>query len=166
MSFITQKNKCRELRFRLSDMVGGYLNADADWIQQHIKHCCRCRARLAGFNRVEIALSLLKTEPHKVDLLGRANNQAIRILKHSLRDAPRAQSLKHKQPEPKWYQRCARYTHSIGNAAACLAILLLMRMGIFSSMNKFQDEGQKVLKQYYKHQLPDDSSLVDDLFRA
>jgi hypothetical protein len=54
----------------------------------------------------------------------------------------------------------------VGNAAACLAVLLIMRMGIFSSMDKFQTEGQKALKQYYKHQLPEDLSIVDELFET
>ncbi len=166
MLFFNKNNKCGQIRLSLAAAVNSHLGISVDWIQNHVAQCPRCQRRLIGFNRVEIGFNFLKSQPHRLDLLRRANNQAINILKHGLRETPRAKALKQTQPEPKWYQRCARYTHSVGNAAACLAVLLIMRMGIFSSMDKFQTEGQKALKQYYKHQLPEDLSIVDELFET
>lgn len=65
-------------------------------------------------------------------------------------------------PEPKLLERCSKYKSSIVNVAACIAILFLIKTGVFSSMDKFQlvlrserllrrvvTEGQKVIKQYY-----------------
>ncbi len=94
----------------------------------------------------------------------RANAQAIGVLKHSLRKAPKAQKLKAMVPEPKLFERCGKYKRSLANAAACIAILLLMKVGVFSSMDKFQSEGQKVVKQYYASHVGDD--LTNEIFSA
>ena len=94
----------------------------------------------------------------------RANAQAIGVLKHSLREAPKARKLKVMQPEPKLLERWSKYKHSAANAAACIAILFLMKTGVFSSMDKFQTEGQKAIRQYYAAQVGQD--LADELFSA
>jgi anti-sigma factor RsiW len=153
------KNPCRALRYRLAEAVRSRLFEETDWISRHIAHCPRCCRRLAGFSRVQLAFMLLKSQPHGLGLLREANHRALGMLKHSLREAPKADTLRQAQPEPKWHQRCVRYTRSIGNAAACLAILMLMKAGIFSSMEKFQDEGQKAVQQYYRHHLGKDSPV-------
>ncbi|HUS73726.1 MAG TPA: hypothetical protein VMY06_11740 [Sedimentisphaerales bacterium] len=94
----------------------------------------------------------------------RANAQAIGVLKHSLRRAPKAQKLRVMLPEPKLFERCSKYMHSAANVAACIAILLLMKIGIFSSMDTFQTKGQKVIEQYYASQVGED--LADEVFSA
>ena len=48
------------------------------------------------------------------------------------------------------------------NVAACMAILLLMKIGVFSFMNMFQTQGQKVIKKYYANLIGDD--LADNVF--
>jgi hypothetical protein len=65
-------------------------------------------------------------------------------------------------PEPKLLERCGKYSHSAANVAACIAILLLMKIGVFSSMDMFQTQGQKVIKQYYASRVGDD--LADEIF--
>jgi len=106
----------------------------------------------------------MKSQPHNLDLLMRANAQAIGVLKHSLREAPKAKTLKNIQPEPKLLERCSMYKSSAANVAACIAILFLMKIGVFSFMDKFQTEGQKVVKQYYVNQVGED--LANDIFTA
>jgi hypothetical protein len=106
----------------------------------------------------------MKASPHSLDLLMRANGQAIRTLKHSLRDEPKAQQLKTTLPEPKLVERCGPYGHSIGNLAACVTILLLMKIGVFSSMDTFQTQGQEVIRQYYAKQVGQD--LAEEVFPA
>jgi hypothetical protein len=92
----------------------------------------------------------------------RANTQAIAVLRHSLRREPKAQKLERKFPEPKMLERCSRYGHTAANLAACIVILLLMKIGVFSSMNNLQTQGQKVIKQYYVKQVGAD--LADEIF--
>jgi len=40
--------------------------------------------------------------------------------------------------------------------------MLLMKFGVFSSMDTFQTQGQKVIKQYYTSRIGDD--LADEIF--
>jgi len=135
---------------------------EASWLHNHIMCCPRCQHRLVSCGKVDIALSFIKSQPHGLDLLMRANTQAIAVLKHSLRCEPKAQKLERKLPEPKLLERCSHYGHSVVNLAACIVILLLMKTGVFSSMNNLQTQGQKVIKQYYVKQVGAD--LADEIF--
>jgi hypothetical protein len=91
-----------------------------------------------------------------------ANAQTIGVLKHSLRVAKKAGTLKKIRPEPKFLEKYSRYTSSALNVAACMTILLLMKIGAFSSMNMFEGQGQKVIKTYYANRIGDD--LADEIF--
>ena len=54
-----------------------------------------------------------------------------------------------------------RYGHSLMNLAACLVILLLMKVGVFSSMDQFQNQGHRVMTRYYARHVGDD--LADEV---
>ena len=155
-------NKCRRIRSWLRTAISRRLGPDADWLQVHIANCPRCQRRLVRYGKVNLAMSVLKSQPHKLDLLMRANAQAVGVLKHSLRHVPKAQKLKTALPEPKLLERWSKYAHSTANAAACIAILLLMKAGVFSSVDQFQIRGQKVIKQYYASQVGED--LANEIF--
>ena len=157
-------NKCRQIRGWLHKAIISRCHPGADWVQNHIANCPRCNRRLVNVGKVNLALSAMKTQPHKLDLLMRANTQAIGVLKHSLRRAPKARKLRAMLPEPKLFEKCGKYTHSAANVAACITILLLMKIGIFSSMDKFQTQGQKAVEQYYASQVGED--LADEIFSA
>lgn len=154
--------KCRQIRSWLHKAISSRLGLDADWVQKHIANCSRCQRRIVSAGRVNLALSVMKSQPHKLDLLMRANAQAIGVLKHSLQRAPKACKLKTMLPKPKLLERWGKYAHPAANAAACIAILLLMKIGVFSSMDKFQTEGQKVVKQYYASHAGQE--MADEIF--
>lgn len=156
--------KCRRIRTWLREVLNSSFGLDAQWIRSHIANCPRCHQRLASLGRVNLALSLLKSQPHAVDLLMRANAQAIGVLKHSLRDAPQAAELRKKLPEPKLLEKYSKYKGSAANVAACIIILLLMKIGVFSSMDSFQTRGQEVFKQYYAKHVGQD--LADEIFTS
>ena len=162
MKNIKADNKCRRIRAWLYKAISSRIGPEADWVQNHIANCPRCQRRLASAGRVNLALSVIKSQPHNLDLLMRANAQAIGVLKHTLRNKPRAQELKAKLPEPKSIERCGKYGHSVANVAACAAILLLMKTGVFSSLDRFQTRGQSVMKQYYASRVGED--MADDIF--
>lgn len=164
MASIKADNKCRRIRTWLYAAMRRRLGGETGWVHDHIVNCPRCRRRLASWGKVNLALSFMKASPHSLDLLMRANTQAIRTLKHSLRDEPKAQKLKAILPEPKLMERCGRYGQSLGNLAACITILLLMKIGVFSSMGTFQTEGQEVMRQYYAKQVGKD--LAEEVFPA
>ena len=155
-------NKCKQIRAWLHKTIGRQFSIDAGWIQNHIANCPRCRHRLSAVGKVGLALSIIKSQPHKLDLLMRANTQAIGVLRHSLRQAPKALKLKVCLPEPNLLERWGKYGHTVANVAACIAILLLMKIGVFSSMDTFQTEGKKIIKQYYASHIGKD--LTDEIF--
>jgi anti-sigma factor RsiW len=157
-------NKCRRIRTWLNKALNSRFGLDASWVQNHIASCPRCQRRLAAIGKVNLALSAMKAQPHRTDLLMRANIQAIGVLKHSLRQAPKAHKLKVMLPEPKLLERWQKYAHPAANLAACIAILFLMKVGIFSSMDKFQAEGQKAVKQYYANHAGQD--MANEIFSA
>ena len=154
--------KCKRIRDWLYEAVNSRIGIEAAWVQDHITSCPRCQRRLASAGKVNLAISIIKSQPHKLDLLMRANTQAIGVLKHSLRNAPKAQKLKTMLPNPKLLEKCGKYKNSLANAAACIAILLLMKAGIFSSMDKLQSQSQRVVKQYYVTHAGQD--LADEIF--
>lgn len=158
----TSPNRCKQIRSWLLKAITSRFGPDADWIQNHIVNCPRCQRRLAAVGKVNLALSAIKSQPHKLDLLTRANTQAIGVLKHSLRQAPKAHKLRAMLPEPKLLERASQYKHPVANIAACITILLLMKIGIFSSMEKFQTQGQKAIRQYYVSQVGED--LANEVF--
>ncbi|MHC4740135.1 MAG: hypothetical protein ACYS9Y_14595 [Planctomycetota bacterium] len=158
------KNNCTTIRAWLFKLINSRIGLNADWVRNHIADCPRCRKRLALVGKVELALSVIKSQPHSLDLLMRANAQAIGVLKHSLRNAPKAQKLKAILPEPKLLETCGKYKHSLANAVACLALLFLMKIGIFSSMEKFQNQGSRTVKNYYATHVGQE--MADDIFSA
>lgn len=156
------RNNCKRIRAWLYETLSRCLSSEAGWLNEHISHCPRCQKRLISCGKVHLALSFIKSQPHEIDLLMRANTQAIAVLKHSLRNEPKAHKLEKKLPEPKMFERCSKYGNSAANFAACIVILLLMKIGVFSSMDQFHTQGQKVIKQYYARQVGKD--LADEIF--
>ena len=162
MARMIARNSCRRIRDWLYSVASRHLDPGAEWLQNHISNCPRCRKRFAAYCKVNLALSLLKSQPHRFDLLMCDNLQAIGVLKHSLREAPKADKLRVAKPEPKLVEKCGRYGHSTANLAACVAVIFLMKIGVFSSMDKFQSRGQSLMKQYYSNHAGED--LANEVF--
>jgi hypothetical protein len=109
-------------------------------------------------------MSLLKTQPHQLDLLMRANTKAIGMLKHSLQNAPKSAKLRVMRPEPNFAERYAKYVRPTANAAACLTLLVLAKIGIFESMDRFEQESKKTIHQYYAKNLGNE--MADEIFKS
>jgi anti-sigma factor RsiW len=136
----------------------------APWAQRHIANCPRCQRRLAALGKVDIALSVIKSQPHRLDLLMRANDAAIHMLSRRLRETAEADRLKQAQPEPSLAERLAGPQNALVNLAACLAVLALARTGIFTSLDKAHTRGRAAMKQYYTNHAGED--LADEIFRT
>ncbi len=162
MIVINKNNKCKRIRGWLNEAINKRFDPEAKWLQKHIANCPRCQRRFVSYGKVNLAISAIKSQPQKLDLLMCANAQTIGVLKHSLRRARKAGELKTIRPEPKLLEKYSRYSSSMLNVAACMAIMLLMKFGVFSSMNMCQTQGQKVIKKYYANRIGDD--LADEIF--
>jgi hypothetical protein len=157
-----EKTSCKDIRGRLNKIISSYLSFDAAWVQNHIVNCPRCQRRFASVGRVYLAMTLLKSRPHQLDLLKQANIQTIDTLAHSVRRLHKADKLKNARPELRFVERLSPLKGSLANTAACIAILFLARMGIFSSMEKFQADSQKAIEHYYEKNVGSD--LSNDIF--
>ncbi len=149
-------NTCRKTREWFTAALCHHLGPDAPWVRNHALACPRCGKRLAALRNVELALSLVRSQPHSLDLLSRANAQTIRMLEHDLRDAPKARELERSQPEVSVFERFRQCRHQVVHVAACVAIALMARAGVFASLDKARTGGQKVVRQYYADQVGDD----------
>ena len=160
----TNNRNCKSIRQRILKAVSNYAGLNAGWIQNHIADCPKCQQRLASVGKVYLTFSLIKSQPHNLDLLMRANKQAVGVLKHSLRNSQKAGKLKTMLPEPGLFEKYRKYNNSIANTAACILILFLMKTGIFCSMDKVESKSRKVLEQYYTKQLGREMS--NEIFTA
>ena len=147
------ENICRKFKLSISDFIAKTMSGNYELLANHIAGCPRCQKRLARMNKVFIAMDLIKAQPHKMDLLARANTKAINVLCHSLQNEPQAQQLKNAVPKIGFALRYSGPIHSIANLAACLAVLFLIKTGIFNSMQNFHNEGSKSISKYYENRL-------------
>ena len=155
---------CRRTSQWWRSSLGRGLGPQAAWVQRHLANCPRCRRRVAALGKVEMALRVVKTQPHRLDLLRRANAEAVKMLKHDLRNAPQARVLKDSEPEPSLLERSGRYRHWATNVAACLAIALLTKSGLFASLGGVTARGEELVQQYYTSQVGEE--LAQEIFDA
>ena len=154
--------KCGKIQTWLFSALSRHIGPDADWIQNHIASCPKCRRRLLWASRVNVAMELIRSQPHNLNLLSKANQKTVSVLKHSLRYSDKARKLKQALPEPTLFEKLRKYQRSVANVAACIAILVLMKTGIFSSTENFQKDGRNALKYYYSSHVGDE--IADDIF--
>ena len=138
------------------------IDFETPWIQRHMAVCPRCQRRFAHAARVHLALSLLRSRPMDLSLLGRANAKAIGTLQHGVREVPKARALKVATPEPTLFERLRQWRGAITQMAACLALVTLGKIGVFSSIPKVQIRGQQAMHHYYQNHVGQD--LADEVF--
>ncbi len=140
------------------------LDPEAEWVQRHIAVCPRCQRRFARTARVKLALTLMKSQSYRANLLPRANTQTLSTLKHSLRHTVEAEKLKVYRPQPGLWDTWRSLRGSLTQMAACLALFVLGKVGTFTSIEKAQSLGQKAVQQYYTQGVGED--LTSELFDA
>ena len=161
MNKIEHFNSCKQIRSR-PRLWSALKERAFRRLTDHIATCPRCRKRLAMANRVELAMSLLKSQRHDLDLLARANAKAINVLKHPLRNAPQSTQLRRSKPDCTWLEKKGFVIEKILNVAACLFVIAMIRMGVTSSFVDVQSKGKTALHNYYARNL--DSQTANELF--
>jgi anti-sigma factor RsiW len=156
--------RCGRIRRRLLDGVNHRLGPEARWVQRHVANCPRCQKRLAALTKVNLALSAIKSQPHQLDLLMKANTAAVKMLSHALRREAQDRRLEEAKPEPCVMEKFLGRRYAIVNVAACVAILFLTKAGIFSSLDKARAQGREVMKHYYTAQVGED--LASEVFES
>ena len=176
---VTQQRSCRLARrrlfgsppserpadFRISGLfLWGGIPLEAGWIRRHMATCPRCQQRFSALAKVHLGLSLLKSQAHSLDLLSRANAGTVAVLHRDLRKTPKAQHLAQTLPQPTLRERIRLYQQTFSQIAACFALLILSKMGVFSSLEQTQKQGRIAMKHYYSVHLDDE--MADDLFTS
>lgn len=131
-------------------------------LMDHVATCPRCQKRLAMANRVQLAFDLIKSQPQSPDLLATANQKATGVLKHSLRTAPKSDMLRRSVQDQHWIDKKRSSFEWLLNAAACLCVMVMVRMGITDSLTDIRRQGETAVHNYYARNL--DRQLVDEIF--
>ena len=152
----------RHAGFLARIVKGPGIDFETPWIHRHIASCPRCQQRFSAINRVNLALSLMKSQAHGKHLLSQANSQTVGVLQHRLRDTDKAQALSSLLPSPSIGERIRLARHSLIHVAACIGILLLSKIAIFSTIKHSQIAGQRAVRQLYASHLDDDTT--DEVF--
>jgi hypothetical protein len=160
MRWWKKDSSCGRVWRWLGELVAGRGGIPAA-LRRHVAGCPRCARLAGGANRLALGLLLLKSQPHGAGLLMRANRQALGVLQRSLREAPAAEKLRAMAPRRTLLERVGRYTQSVAHAAACLVVLLLLRHGVFTGLNRAQEQGRRAVEKYYTSHL--DQDLVDQI---
>lgn len=139
--------QCGRLQQRLTEYLVDRLDLPGR-MRRHIEQCPRCRRRAITHARVGLALRLIRTQPHSMNLLLEANRRAIAMLQRGVRELPQAQSLRTKLPRAPWRIRLAAVAQAAASAATCLTVLLAARAGVLSSLTRLQEDGRHAAEAY------------------
>lgn len=146
-------------------MGGLFASMKEKWslrLRDHIASCPRCQKRLLKLGRVELALQLLLSQPHSLTLLQEANMAALKMLGRRERFSSKADALRQATPQPDWTQRHTKRLEKLLGVAACLMVICLIKIGVFSSLKEIHDDGQTAMRNYYARNL--DQETMGDLF--
>jgi hypothetical protein len=148
-------------RWRLAIGKAG-IDFEAPWVQRHISTCPRCQRRFARTGKVQLALSLLRCSPMALGLLGKANAKAVAVLRRDVREVPEASALKTAVAGPTLFERVRQCKGALTQMAACLAIIGLAKIGLFSSVQSAQTMGRQAMHGYYADR--GGQSLADEVY--
>lgn len=157
------ENHCRLIRkdlfashdTRRWSIFGGRKGIDFEspWVQRHIAGCPRCQRRFAHLGRVNLAFSLLKSQTQPLDLMPKANKATVQVLQKAIRETPQALTLKTALPNPTMVDHLRMARYHIANLAACITLLVLSKIGIFSTIKATQFQASKAVQHYYAQHL-------------
>jgi hypothetical protein len=127
--------QCRRLRAAPAGFWQTLKTQLARRCSDHIDSCPRCQKRLAKIGRVELALCLMRMQPHTLALLARANASTLRYLKRSLRETQCAKELSAAVPGPGRLENARPMLERLTSVAACLFVILMIRTRRYTKMS-------------------------------
>lgn len=164
MNILKDKNQCCAALEKPDGLFSSLRGRILSRLKDHVAECPKCQKRLALVNRVEIALMLIKSQPYKLDLLSRANQQALNVLSRSLRHTSKSDSLKTARSDKNRIEKIRPVFERLLNTAACLFIIVMIKTGISGSLTDYRKKGQTAIENYYARNL--DRQTMDELFSA
>jgi hypothetical protein len=162
MNNVQHTEQCKQMRSAPDSLWASLKQRLFSRCSEHIASCPRCQKRLAAANRVEMTLSLMRMQPQAMDLLAKANTAALKYLTRTVRFSPCADQLRTAVHKPNRLEKASPLLERLLNVAACLFIILMIRVGLKNRMLEIQDQGTKVMENYYARNL--DAKLFEDVF--
>jgi hypothetical protein len=156
------KNQCQKMRKIHAGLWSMLKSRMLERLSDHVAECSRCQQRLAMVNRIELGLMFMKTQPLEDDLLSRANNRTLGVLKHSLRYTPKSDILRNAKSDTSKLEKMHPTFERLLNAAACLFVLVMIKTGTSNSLLGYREQGKAVMHNYYARNL--DSRFADEIF--
>ena len=162
MKMRNDKNQCRSVRSERCGMIHSLKVRLLRRLDDHVAECPKCQRRLATVNRVEVALMLMKSQPYEMGLLARANNKALDVLTHSLRNAPKSAILRMAKSDTSRLEKAYPLIERVLNVAACLFVVVMIKSGVSHSLLDYKEQGEAVIHNYYARNL--DSQTFNEIF--
>ena len=153
---------CKSLRAARRGFWASVRQRFSERCLDHVAHCPRCQKRLAAMQRVELSLCLMRTQPHTMELLGKANTSALKYLTRTSRQTACAEQLRCATHQPHRLEKASPMLERLINVAACLFVVLMIRVGLTNKMFQIKEQGTKVMENYYARNL--DPQLFEDVF--
>ena len=114
-----------------------------------------------GRRRVALALDIIKSRSHDLDLTARANQGFIQNFRDKLRQTAQARKLCAMRPDLPLWQRAMYYNSWMVNMAACFLLVFLARINFSGMTAKSVDYSQQKMYNIYAKQCGNDSELLD-----
>jgi anti-sigma factor RsiW len=162
MTSMRNNELCRQRRKARGGLFASIKDKLSLQLRDHIASCPRCRQRIAKLGRVELALQMMLSQPHSLTLLQEANEAALKMLRRQERLSPKADALRQTTPQPDWTARHTKRLEKLLGVAACLMVICLIKVGVFSSLKDIHDDSQTAMHNYYARNL--DPEMMGELF--
>ena len=148
MKLFNDNNKCRSVRNERCGAIRSVKMRLLERLSDHVAECPRCQRRLAVVNRVELGLTLMNTQSLEIGLLSRANNQALGVLKHSLRYAPKSAFLRNAKSDMNRLEKMSPGLERLLNAAACVFVVLMIKTGVSNSLLDYKNTRSRIQRTF------------------
>ena len=125
----------------------------------HLERCPRCLAWASRIARLQTAMALLLGDPPPLDLVGQANEKALRMLARRLRAGEQAVALRTARPRIRLRQWIGRPLSCTAPAAAAAVVILTLRASVADSVQRARDLAEPQA-QCHLHRHIDDSGLL------
>jgi anti-sigma factor RsiW len=127
----------------------------------HVERCPACADRVRRVSQVHASLMLLGSQPLPANLHARANGRALRMLRRVTRASAASADLLRMRPNLSPWQRVQLYVARISLSAVAALIVLIIRVGILSGLERTQALGQALASAHWDRHIDPDHEWLD-----
>lgn len=129
-------------------------------LRRHIERCTRCGGRVRRLAEAFSAIELLSSQGVPVDLVGLANERALRMLVRSLREGTQADQARSARAMPSRWVRVEGHLARVSSAAAAAAIVLAVQAGVNAGVRQTRDLATPLADAHYQRHIDNGNLLT------